>query len=150
MPCRRADGVVGAAVVMEISRSPARRLASFVAALLAAACSPSSNPGGSNVLRPTVSFETGSRSGVSEPSATPPDVGWQRHGRTDDEQRYSPLARIDEKNVASLGLAWSFDLETTHGVEATPLVIGDAMYVTGPWSVIEPRIASVARTPGVV
>ncbi len=119
-----------------ISRPTARGLAFIAAALLAIACSPSSNPDGSNVLRPTLTFETGSRSGVSDPAANPPDVGWLRHGRTDDEQRYSPLARIDEQNVASLGLAWSFDLETTHGVEATPLVIGDAMYVTGPWSVV--------------
>ena len=57
---------------------------------------------------------------------------WVTHGRTYDEQRYSPLDRIDEANVAELGLAWSFDLETTHGVEATPLVVDDVMYVTRP------------------
>ncbi len=67
---------------------------------------------------------------------TAPDEGWLRHGRTDDEQRFSPLAEIDETNVASLGLAWSFDLETSHGVESTPLVVGDTMFVTGPWSVV--------------
>jgi len=68
--------------------------------------------------------------------ATAPDVDWPLHGRTPDEQRYSPLDMIDEGNVGRLGLAWQFDLETTRGVEATPIVVGGTMYLTGPWSVV--------------
>ena len=64
------------------------------------------------------------------------DPGWLTHGRTYAEQRYSPLAAIDEHNVAELGLAWSFDLGTSRGVEATPLVVDGTLYVTGPWSLV--------------
>jgi len=58
---------------------------------------------------------------------------WLTHGRTQDEQRFSPLDRIDERNVAQLGLVWSFDLETPRGVEATPLVADGVMFVSRPW-----------------
>jgi len=61
---------------------------------------------------------------------------WLSHGRTYDEQRYSPLAQIDEENVAGLGLAWSFDLASEHGVEATPVVADGVMYVSAPWSIV--------------
>jgi PQQ-dependent dehydrogenase (methanol/ethanol family) len=61
---------------------------------------------------------------------------WLSHGRDYAEQRFSPLERIDEGNVAQLGLAWSFDLQTPRGVEATPIVIDGVMYVSAPWSVV--------------
>ncbi len=65
----------------------------------------------------------------------PADGEWLSYGRTYDEQRYSPLARIDAGNVGQLGLAWSYDLDTPHRVqEATPLVIDGVMYVTSAWS----------------
>ena len=100
--------------------------------LVMLACNPASNPNDANDA-------AGGGSASVEAHAAEvalPDEGWLRHGRTDDEQRYSPLDGIDEMNVDRLGLAWSFDLETTHGVEATPIVVGDAMYLTGPWSVV--------------
>ncbi len=60
---------------------------------------------------------------------------WLSHGRTYDEQRFSPLDTIDVGNVAQLGLAWWFDLDTAHRVqESTPLVIDGVMYVTSAWS----------------
>jgi quinohemoprotein ethanol dehydrogenase len=59
---------------------------------------------------------------------------WLSHGRTYDEQRFSPLQSIDTQNVAGLGLAWSFDFRTRRGLEATPLVIDGVMYVSGAWS----------------
>ena len=61
---------------------------------------------------------------------------WLAHGRTYDEQRYSPLDQINDGNVAKLGLAWCFDTGTTRGLEATPIVVDGVMYVTGPgaWS----------------
>ena len=61
---------------------------------------------------------------------------WLTYGGTYAEQRYSPLAKIDEKNVAKLGLAWSFDTDTTRGLEATPLVVDGVIYTTGSWSVV--------------
>ena len=60
---------------------------------------------------------------------------WMSHGRTYDEQRFSPLAAIDSGNVKRLGLAWAYSLDTAHrGQESTPLVIDGVMYVTGAWS----------------
>ena len=59
---------------------------------------------------------------------------WLTHGRTYDEQRFSPLAAIDQGNVKDLELAWYFDLDTKRGQEATPLVVDGTMYVTSAWS----------------
>ncbi len=59
---------------------------------------------------------------------------WLSHGRTYAEQRFSPLDQIDTRNIADLGLAWSFDTGTTRGLEATPLVADGRMYVTTTWS----------------
>ena len=58
------------------------------------------------------------------------------HGRTYDEQRFSPLIDIDRDNVSHLGLAWYFDVPTKRGMEATPIVVDGRMYVTGSWSVV--------------
>ncbi len=70
---------------------------------------------------------------------------WLGYGRTPSEQRYSPLDQIDEQNVARLGLAWSFDLGSDRGVEATPLVADGVLYVTGPWSVVHALDAATGR-----
>lgn len=61
---------------------------------------------------------------------------WTMHGRTYDEQRFSPLRQINEQNVAKLGLAWSRELGTARGLEATPLVENGVIYSTGEWSVV--------------
>lgn len=62
---------------------------------------------------------------------------WLSHGRTYDEQRFSPLSQINASNVKSLGLAWSLDLDTDRGQEATPLVIDGVMYSTSAWSKVQ-------------
>jgi alcohol dehydrogenase (cytochrome c)/quinohemoprotein ethanol dehydrogenase len=62
---------------------------------------------------------------------------WLSHGRTYDEQRYSPLALINAGNVGNLGLAWYFDLDTSRGQEATPLVVDGVMYVSTAWSMVK-------------
>jgi quinohemoprotein ethanol dehydrogenase len=61
---------------------------------------------------------------------------WLTHGRTYGEQRYSPLAQIDETNVGTLGLAWTLDTDTKRGLEATPIVADGILYTTGSWSVV--------------
>ncbi len=63
-------------------------------------------------------------------------ANWLMHGRTYDEHRFSPLAQINAQSVSRLGLVWSRELETTRGVEATPLVADGVLYTTGPWSVV--------------
>jgi PQQ-dependent dehydrogenase (methanol/ethanol family) len=59
---------------------------------------------------------------------------WMTHGRDYAEQRFSPLDQIHTGNVGELGLAWSFDLGSTRGVEATPIVVDGVLYVTASWS----------------
>ncbi len=61
---------------------------------------------------------------------------WLSHGLDYREQRFSALKQIDAGNVQRLGLAWSYDLESNRGVEATPLVVDGIMYVTASWSVV--------------
>jgi quinohemoprotein ethanol dehydrogenase len=65
-----------------------------------------------------------------------PDTDWQLHGNDTGEQRYSTLDQINRDNADQLGLAWSFDMYTRRGVEATPLVVDGTMYVTGSWSMV--------------
>ncbi|WP_250890251.1 PQQ-dependent dehydrogenase, methanol/ethanol family [Sphingobium nicotianae] len=60
---------------------------------------------------------------------------WLTTGRTYDEQRFSPLDQINDRNVAQLGLVWSADIPVDRGVEATPLVIGRTLYNIEPWNV---------------
>jgi quinohemoprotein ethanol dehydrogenase len=59
---------------------------------------------------------------------------WMSYGRTYGEERFSPLRQINDQNVAQVGLAWYFDLDTPRGQEATPLVIDGVMYFTSAWS----------------
>lgn len=61
---------------------------------------------------------------------------WMSYGRTYSEQRYSPLLQVTDKNVDELGLAWSFDLETERGIEATSIVVDGVMYMTSAWSIV--------------
>jgi quinohemoprotein ethanol dehydrogenase len=60
---------------------------------------------------------------------------WMSHGRTYDEQRYSPLKAINERNVGKLGLAWYYDQNTFRGIEGTPIVVDGVMYATSAWTV---------------
>lgn len=61
---------------------------------------------------------------------------WLSHGRTYSEQRHSPLAAINTGNVSELGLHWSYDLGTSRGIEATPIVHDGVMYVTSTWNIV--------------
>jgi len=61
-------------------------------------------------------------------------ANWLTHGRTYSEQRFSPLDQINDQNVSKLALAWSFDLDTRRGEEATPIVVDGVMYFSTAWS----------------
>ena len=61
---------------------------------------------------------------------------WPTYGLNYAETRFSNLRQITDANVKNLGLVWSYDLESTRGVEATPLVVDGIMYVTAPWSIV--------------
>lgn len=61
---------------------------------------------------------------------------WLLHGRTYKEQRFSPLDQINKENIGELGLAWTLNLGSRKGIEATPIVVDGIMYVTSEWSKI--------------
>lgn len=66
------------------------------------------------------------------------DTGnWLSYGRTYDEQRFSPLDKVNAGNVKDLGLAWSADMDTARGQEATPIVIDGKIYITTAWSKVK-------------
>lgn len=62
---------------------------------------------------------------------------WLSHGRTYNEQRFSPLDQINDANIDQLGLAWFLDLPTNQNVESTPLFIDGVLYLTLPWSEVQ-------------
>lgn len=74
--------------------------------------------------------------GAPQVAAPPVDQDWRLHGNDWGEQRHSTLDQINRETIESLGLTWSFDMYTRRGIESTPLVVGDVMYVTGSWSMV--------------
>jgi alcohol dehydrogenase (cytochrome c)/quinohemoprotein ethanol dehydrogenase len=70
---------------------------------------------------------------------------WLSVGRTPDEQRFSPLAKINTDNVKQLGLAWFADFDTNRGQEATPLAIDGVLYLSTSWSKVKAYDARTGR-----
>src|SRR5258708_27955374 len=62
---------------------------------------------------------------------------WLSHGRDYNEQRFSPLTGITDRNVGQLGLAWFADLDSARGQEATPLMHDGVLYVSTAWSMVK-------------
>jgi len=61
---------------------------------------------------------------------------WLLNGRTFDEQHFSPLQQITDKNVSGLGLAWFLDIDSGMGIVAEPIVVDGVIYVSAPLSVV--------------
>ena len=61
---------------------------------------------------------------------------WLAYGRDYGEQRFSPLTQVNKKTIKDLELAWSFDMYTNRGLEASPIIVDGIMYMTGSWSVV--------------
>lgn len=57
---------------------------------------------------------------------------WMTGGRDFKQSYYSPLKNIDKNNAHKLGFAWQYEINTTHGFEATPIVIDGVMFASGP------------------
>ena len=62
---------------------------------------------------------------------------WLSYGRDYGEQRFSPLTQISDSTVKDLKLAWSADLDTARGQEATPLMHDGVLYVSTAWSMVK-------------
>src|SRR3982075_2175279 len=61
---------------------------------------------------------------------------WPTIGIDYAETRFSKLNQITADNVKKLGLVWTYPLESSRGVEATPVVVDGIMYQTASWSVV--------------
>lgn len=70
---------------------------------------------------------------------------WPTTGVDYAETRYSRLDQIHAGNVQQLGLVWSYNLASTRGVEATPVVVDGVMYQTASWSVVHAIDARTGR-----
>ncbi len=100
------------------------------------ACSPSGSP---EAIKGTTGHVRAVTEAVDDAAlrAADGDPGnWLTYGRNYAEDRYSALTQINKANIADLGLAWTIDLGTKRGIQATPLVVDGIMFVTGPWSVV--------------
>ena len=60
---------------------------------------------------------------------------WMAVGRDYSEAHFSPLTGINAANVGRLGLAWSAELDTYRGVEASPLEVDGVLYNTSAWNI---------------
>jgi len=98
------------------------------------------------VTTPAAYSDTGDVKGGKQPAnvddkrllaAAGDGANWLSYGRTYDEQRFSPLTAISDKNVGRLGLQWSADLDTARGQEATPIVVDGVLYVSTAWSMVK-------------
>jgi quinohemoprotein ethanol dehydrogenase len=66
----------------------------------------------------------------------PAGNNWLVGGRTFDEQHFSPLKQITDKNVSSLKLAWSLDIDSPMGLSVEPIVVDGVIYVSAPQSIV--------------
>ena len=113
-------------------KNPIKHLAAFVSILILTNCVPEPEKGSmEHLVKVTEQVNT---ERLISADATPED--WLSYGKNYNEDRFSPLDQITKSNIDSLGLAWSINLGTKRGIEATPIVVDGIMYVTGPWSVV--------------
>jgi len=63
------------------------------------------------------------------------ETNWSHYGGNDDEQHYSPLAQINDKNVNQLGLVWYHDLDT-YDSYTQPLAVDGVLYFAVGLSVV--------------
>jgi PQQ-dependent dehydrogenase (methanol/ethanol family) len=70
---------------------------------------------------------------------------WFAQGRDHMEQRFSPLTKINDRNVKDLGLAWFGDFDTRRGQESTPVIVDGVLYVTTAWSKVYAYDAKTGR-----
>jgi quinohemoprotein ethanol dehydrogenase len=85
---------------------------------------------------PDIKAVTSAVDGAFIRSNTLTSKDWPTIGLDYSETRFSKLKQINTENVKNLGLVWSYNLESSRGVEATPIVVDGIMYETAPWSVV--------------
>jgi quinohemoprotein ethanol dehydrogenase len=103
---------------------------------LSGACGMADPPAASGPQQPSPAAHMAAMDGSRIAAADREPQNWLTHGRTYDEQRFSPLDRINDRNAGELGLAWFLDLGTTLGVQSTPLAIDGILYLSSAWNIM--------------
>ena len=117
---------------MNIRQISTASLLLIATACIATACAPKDEPLTEDRIREaTARVDDGM---IRENAAMTRD--WPSYGLDYAETRFSRLQQITAANVKGLGLVWTYNLESTRGIEATPLVVDGIMYVTASWSVV--------------
>ena len=85
-------------------------------------------------------------SGAATAAAALPGDDWTAFGRTPEATRYSPANQINAQNVGALKVAWEYntgdlpsaypDQMKLHTFEATPLKIGELVYLCTPHNIV--------------
>lgn len=70
---------------------------------------------------------------------------WLTYSGSYKSWRYSPLAKIGRENAHRLKLKWVYQMNTTHYVETTPLVVDGVMYASEPPSNVVALDAETGR-----
>ena len=96
-----------------------REFISFITLIILFGCSQEFNVSGKRIIEANLEPEN-----------------WMSHGRTYDEQRFSPLNQINPENIKDLGIAWHFTTDTNRGHEASPIVIDGVMFISSAWSMV--------------
>jgi quinohemoprotein ethanol dehydrogenase len=73
-------------------------------------------------------------------------TNWLVGGRDFNEQHFSPLKQVTDKNIGKLGLAWATDIESAMGLATEPIVVDGVIYVSLPQS----RVYAVDASSGKV
>src|SRR5277367_6017586 len=63
-------------------------------------------------------------------------ANWLVGGRDFNEQHFSPLKQVTDKNIGKLGLAWATDIESPMGLATEPIVVDGVIYVSLPQSLV--------------
>ena len=114
---------------------------SFTLAFLMAACSPADEQPVSSPATPAT------QNGSIASAVTPTRFGdvtferllnansepgqWLTERRDFGKGHYSTLDQINRDNVSQLGIAWDYQMGTTRGQEATPVMIDGVLYAAG-------------------
>ena len=69
-------------------------------------------------------------------ATTTQDGNWRHYGRTQAGTRYAPFSQINAENVGKLKVAWTYRTGVGADFKATPLQVGDALYVCAAGNVI--------------
>jgi len=117
---------------------PARlvRAAIAIGLGLAISCSPTFAQKADKSSPAYISAVTSAVDGASIKANTASSADWPTIGLDYAETRFSKLSQITSDNVRGLGLVWSYSLDSSRGVEATPVVVDGIMYQTASWRVV--------------